>query len=52
MRKKGRGTIFEVTTDVLGCNIGIAKWFDSKAVNLGSNFIASGKTDRVGNSLG
>jgi len=47
MRKLGRGTTFEVTTDVPGCNIGIVKWFDNKAVNLGSNFIASGEVDRV-----
>ncbi|KAL4125830.1 hypothetical protein QTP88_010070 [Uroleucon formosanum] len=47
MRKLGRGTTFEVTTDVPGCNIGIVKWFDNIAVNLGSNFIASGEVDRV-----
>ncbi|CAI6355190.1 unnamed protein product [Macrosiphum euphorbiae] len=47
MRKLGRGATFEVTTDVPGCNIGIVKWFDNKAVNLGSNFIASGEVGRV-----
>lgn len=47
MRKIGRGTTFEVTTDVPSCNIGIVKWFDYKAVNLGSNFIASWEVDRV-----
>ncbi|XP_015369501.1 PREDICTED: piggyBac transposable element-derived protein 3-like [Diuraphis noxia] len=47
MRKLGRGTTFEVSTDVPGCNIGIVKWFDNKAVNLGSNFSASGEVDRV-----
>ncbi|XP_015367868.1 PREDICTED: piggyBac transposable element-derived protein 3-like [Diuraphis noxia] len=47
MRKMGRGTAFEVTIDMNNCNIGLVKWFDNKAVTLGSNYITSGEVDKV-----
>jgi len=47
MRKMGRGTAFEVTTDMNHCNIGLVKWFDNKAVTLGSNYVTSGDVDKV-----
>ncbi|XP_026819434.1 uncharacterized protein LOC113558122 [Rhopalosiphum maidis] len=43
----GRGTAFEVTTDMNHCNIGLVKWFDNKAVTLGSNYVTSGDVDKV-----
>jgi len=43
----GRGTTFEVRSDVLSCNIGLVQWYDNKVVNLASNFITSGNTDVV-----
>jgi len=39
LAKMGRGTSFEVSSNH---NITLVKWFDNKAVNIGSNFIASG----------
>ncbi|XP_026805825.1 piggyBac transposable element-derived protein 1-like [Rhopalosiphum maidis] len=47
MRKMGRGAAFEVTTDMNHCNIGLLKWFDNKAVTLGSNYVTSGDVDKV-----
>lgn len=47
MRKMGRGIAFEVTTDMNHCNIGLVKWFDNKAVTLGSNYVTSGDVDKV-----
>ncbi|XP_025194766.1 piggyBac transposable element-derived protein 3-like [Melanaphis sacchari] len=47
MRKMGRGTAFEVTTDMNHCNIGLVKWFDNKAVTLGFNYVTSGDVDKV-----
>lgn len=47
----GRGTTFEVCSDVPSCNIGhilyTIVWYDNKVVNLASNFITSGNTDVV-----
>lgn len=28
-------------------NIGLVKWFDNKAVTLGSNYVTSGEVDKV-----
>jgi hypothetical protein len=47
MRKLKRGSTFEITTNMSGCNIGLLKWFDNKAVSLGSTFVTSGETDKV-----
>lgn len=47
LKKMGRGTSFEVSTDMPDSNIGLIKWYDNKAVMLGSNFITSGIPDEV-----
>lgn len=47
MGKLGRGSTFEISTNMPNCNIGLLKWFDNKAVALGSNFVTSGVTDKV-----
>lgn len=47
LKKMGRGTTFEVSSDMPDSNIGLVKWYDNKAVLLGSNFIASGIRDEV-----
>lgn len=39
LAKMGRGTSFEICSNH---NIALVKWFDNKAVQLGSNFISSG----------
>ncbi|XP_015377550.1 PREDICTED: piggyBac transposable element-derived protein 3-like [Diuraphis noxia] len=43
----GRGTTFEVSSDIPNSNIGLVKWYDNKPVSLGSNFITSGTPDEV-----
>lgn len=40
LSKMARGTSFEVTSNH---KIGVLKWYDNKAVNMGSNFILSGQ---------
>lgn len=47
MEKLGRGSTFEISTNMPSCNIGLIKWYDNKAVSLGSNFVTSGETDKV-----
>lgn len=43
MAKLGRGTTFEIRSDVKNLfSIGLVKWYDNKAVTLGSNCITSG----------
>jgi len=43
----GRGTTFEVRSDVPNCNIGLVQWYDNKVVILALNFITSGNIDVV-----
>lgn len=43
----GRGTTFEICSDMPNSNIGLVKWYDNKSVVLGSNFITSGIPDEV-----
>jgi len=47
MEKLGRGSTFEISTNMPNCNMGLLKWYDNKAVALGSNFVTSGVTDKV-----
>lgn len=48
MAKLGRGATFEIRSDVKNLfSIGLVKWYDNKAVTLGSNFITSGTIDTV-----
>lgn len=47
MKELGRGSTYEISTNMSNCNIGLIKWFDNKAVALGSNYVTSGKTDEV-----
>lgn len=47
LSKMGRGTTFEVSSDIPNSNIGLVKWYDNKPVSLGSNFITSGTPDEV-----
>lgn len=47
LKKLGRGAAFEVSSDMPNSNIGLVKWYDNKAVLLGSNFITSGVPDEV-----
>lgn len=43
----GRGTTFEVSSDMPNSKIGLVKWYDNKPVLLGSNFVTSGTPDEV-----
>lgn len=45
--KMGRGTTFEVSSDVPYSNIGLVKRYDNKPVLLGSNSITSGTPDKI-----
>lgn len=47
MRKIGRGTTFEISTDIPNVNISLVKWYDNKPVHLASNFVGSGEVDTV-----
>jgi len=47
LSKMGRGTTFELSSDIPNSNIGLVKWYDNKPVSLGSNFITSGTPDEV-----
>lgn len=47
LKNLGRGAAFEVSSDMLNSNIGLVKWYDNKAVLLGSNFITSEIPDEV-----
>jgi hypothetical protein len=44
LAKMGRGSCYELISNH---NIGLIKWFDNKAVHLGSNFILSGTSVMV-----
>ncbi|KAE9528804.1 hypothetical protein AGLY_012379 [Aphis glycines] len=47
LSKMGRGSSFEVNSNMPNSNIGLIKWYDNKAVGLGSNFITSGVPDDI-----
>lgn len=47
MKKMGRGTTFEVSSNVPDANIGLVKWYDNKPVYLASNVMTSGEVDIV-----
>ncbi|XP_050065242.1 piggyBac transposable element-derived protein 3-like [Aphis gossypii] len=47
MKKMGRGTTFEISSDIPDVNLGLVKWYDNKPINLCSNVVASGKVDTI-----
>jgi len=47
MKKMGRGTTFEISSDIPDVNLGLVKWYDNKPINLCSNVVASGKVDMI-----
>lgn len=47
LSKMGRGSSYEVSSNMHNSNIGLIKWYDNKAVVLGSNFITSGVPDDI-----
>lgn len=47
MKKMGRGTLYEISSDMPDVNIGQIKWYDNKPIYLGSNCITSGEVDEV-----
>lgn len=47
MAKLGRGSSFEIRSSVPNSKVGLLKWFDNKAVAMGSNFDISGIPDVV-----
>lgn len=47
MKNLGRGTTFEISSNVPGINIGLVKWYDTKPIYLCSNVMTSGDVDIV-----
>jgi len=47
MKNLGRGTTFEISSNVPDVNIGLVKWYDNKPIYLCSNIITSGDVDVV-----
>ncbi|XP_060840869.1 piggyBac transposable element-derived protein 3-like [Rhopalosiphum padi] len=47
MKNLGRGTTFEISSNVPDINIGLVKWYDNKPIYLCSNIVTSGEVDKV-----
>lgn len=47
MKNLGRGTTFEISSNVPDVNIGLVKWYDNKPIYLCSNIVTSGEVDVV-----
>ncbi|XP_060846578.1 piggyBac transposable element-derived protein 3-like [Rhopalosiphum padi] len=47
LAKMGRGTAFEISTNMENCNLCMVKWYDTRSVTLVSNYIGSGQLDTV-----
>ncbi|KAE9528797.1 hypothetical protein AGLY_012372 [Aphis glycines] len=47
MKNLGRGTTFEISSNVPDINIGLVKWYDNKLIYLCSNIVTSGEVDKV-----
>lgn len=47
MKNMGRGTTFEISSNVPDVNIGLVKWYDNKPIYLCSNIMTSGEVDLV-----
>lgn len=43
----GRGTAFEISTDMENCNLSMVKWYDTRSVFLVSNYIGSGQLETI-----
>lgn len=47
MSRMGRGTAYEISTNMENCNLCLVKWFDTRAVTLVSNFVGSGNSETI-----
>ncbi|XP_025407300.1 piggyBac transposable element-derived protein 3-like [Sipha flava] len=47
LAKMGRGTAFEISTDMKNCNLCMVKWHDTRSVCLVSNYIGSGQLETI-----
>lgn len=47
MSQMGRGTAYEISTNMENCNLCLVKWFDTRAVTLVSNFVGSGNSETI-----
>lgn len=43
----GRGTEYEISTNMENCNLCLVKWFKTRAVTLVSNFVGSGNSETI-----